>query len=240
MMQIHPVTLAPSEKVNDRLSKYIEIRSAGRSMSGKTMDGVAGKGFDPVRAAKSMGLPVAGRTLLFDSDLVLAAFRDFWQHEFRSNGKTVAESADPVAANLTELEIEVLKATQCAWTSLYEVAGFDADFSKVLLRDLLDPAHEEVWLTDIQLAKSLSFPTLPPVLFMLNVRTTEVNKNSGFFFPFEAEYAPGLLQAYRQKMKRIPPSDLSRERFVFFFKKFRQIGSEGNLDISWAPPALQE
>jgi hypothetical protein len=234
------VTLTQSEKANDRLSKYVEIRAAGRTMSDKTMDAATGKGFDPVRAAKSMGLPVPGRTVLFDSEMDMAAFRDFWQHEFRWNGKTVIEAADPAAANLTEMETEVLKATLNARTSLFEIGGFNADASQVLLRDLLDPAHEEVWLTDIQLAKSLSFPGVPPALFLRIVRTSEANMNSGFFFPFEQEYVPGLLQAYRQKMKRIPPSDLSRERFVFFFRKFRQIGAPGTLDISWAPPALRE
>lgn len=37
---------------------------------------------------------------------------------------------------------------------------------------------------------------------------------------------PGILQAYRQKTKRVPPEDLPEARFVFFFQKYRQFGVE--------------
>jgi hypothetical protein len=45
-------------------------------------------------------------------------------------------------------------------------------------------------------------------------------------FTFHLRDVPGLLQAYRQKTKRVPPEDLSAHRFIFFFKKHRQIGIE--------------
>jgi hypothetical protein len=47
---------------------------------------------------------------------------------------------------------------------------------------------------------------------------------NGTSFTFHAANVPGLLQAYRQKTKKVPPQDLSEHRFIFFFQKHRQIG----------------
>ena len=49
---------------------------------------------------------------------------------------------------------------------------------------------------------------------------------SGFSFGFDPERVPGILQAYRQKMKKVATEDLSEARFVFFFQKHRQFGVE--------------
>jgi hypothetical protein len=49
---------------------------------------------------------------------------------------------------------------------------------------------------------------------------------SGLSFSFDPVRAPGLVQAYRQKMKKVPPEDLSEQRFIFFFQKHRQFGKE--------------
>jgi hypothetical protein len=37
---------------------------------------------------------------------------------------------------------------------------------------------------------------------------------------------PGLVQAYCQNTKKVPPENLPEQRFVFFFQKYRQCGEE--------------
>jgi hypothetical protein len=63
-------------------------------------------------------------------------------------------------------------------------------------------------------------------LFCRLVVVRGVTMTSGFTFGFQAERVPGILQAYRQKMKKVPPADLSEARFVFFFQKYQQLGEE--------------
>jgi hypothetical protein len=47
-----------------------------------------------------------------------------------------------------------------------------------------------------------------------------------FSFGFEPGYVPGILQAHRQRMKKVAAQDLSEAKFVFFFQKHRQLGVE--------------
>lgn len=48
----------------------------------------------------------------------------------------------------------------------------------------------------------------------------------GFSFGFEPERVPGILDAHRQRMKKVPPAGASEARFVFFFQKHRQLGMD--------------
>jgi hypothetical protein len=61
-------------------------------------------------------------------------------------------------------------------------------------------------------------------LFCRVVTLRGISMTSGFSFGFDPTRAPGIVQAYRQKTKRIPPPDLPEARFVFFYQKHRQVG----------------
>ena len=63
-------------------------------------------------------------------------------------------------------------------------------------------------------------------LFFRLVVVRGVAMTSGFSFGFQAEHVPGILQAHRQRIKKVAPQDLSEARFVFFFQKHRQRGVE--------------
>jgi hypothetical protein len=66
----------------------------------------------------------------------------------------------------------------------------------------------------------------------LVVMVRGLTTTSGLRFSFEPDRAPGLLQAYRQKMKKVPPEDLPEQRFIFFFQKRRQFGKgQAFLDV---------
>ncbi len=94
------------------------------------------------------------------------------------------------------------------------------------LRDLLTQDGAELWLTDIGLSDSMRRREPKLAMFCRIISVRGISMTSGFSFCFEPEYVPGILQAYRQKTKKVPPKMLPEARFVFFFKKFRQIGIE--------------
>jgi hypothetical protein len=203
---------------------YQEIRAAGKSMHHKVMEAGRNLNFNIRHVAKRMTLPTAGRTLIFDSEATQNAFLDFWFHEFRLNAKSMVESADPVMAALTPLELEVLEAHRRSHTSLFLAEAVLLNEHKVRMQDLLEPERPQILLTDIGFSQSLSQINGQLAVFFRLVTVRGVMMTSGFNFGFRRESVPGLLQAYRHKMKHVPPQDLSEQRFVFFFQKHRQCG----------------
>ena len=193
-------------------------------MHAKALEATRHLDFNALRMAKRMGLPTSGRTLIFTDEVAQNAFFDFWFHEYQANGKSLAESVDPVAAGLEPLEVEVLEAHRRSRTSFFQTEGVLPGEQQVRLRDLLDPDRPEVLLTDIGLSESMHRLRLRLALFCRLVVVRGITMTSGFSFGFEPERLPGILDAHRQKMKKVPPAGVSEARFVFFFQKHRQLG----------------
>jgi len=208
------------------MTPYQEIRAASKAMVGKVLDATPHLDFKPLRMAKRLTLPVAGRTLVFDGEAAQNAFFDFWLHEYRVNGKSLVESVDPVAAGLEPLEIEVLEAHRQARTSFFATETVLPESHQIRLQDLLEPDRPETLLTDMGLSDSMQRIGTQLALFCRRLVVRGLAMTTGFSFGFERQFVPGILQAYRQRMKKVAPSDLSEARFVFFFQKHRQKGVE--------------
>jgi hypothetical protein len=208
------------------MTLYQEIRAAGKAMISKALQATDHLDFNPLRIAKRMTLPVAGRTLVFDGEVAQNAFFDFWCHEYRVNGKSLVQSVDPVAAGLDSLETEVLEAHRQARTSFFATEAVLPASHQVRLRDLLEPDRPETLLTDMGLSDSMQRLGTRLALFCRRVVVRGLAMTSGFSFGFEPEQVPGILQAHRQRIKKVAPPDLSEARFVFFFQKHRQRGVE--------------
>lgn len=214
------------------MTLYQEIRAAGKAMQPKLLDATRHLGFDALRIAKKLTVPTTGRTLVFDSEIEQTAFFDFWFHEYRVNGKSLVESVDPVAAGLLPLEAEALAARCCSRTSYFEIVDVLPQERQVRMRDLLDPTSPEVFVTDYGLSESADRLGLRLTMFFRLLEIRGVTMTSGFNFGFQPARSPGIREAYRQKMKKVPPDELSQTRFVFFFNKNRQFGEEqGFLDV---------
>ncbi len=182
--------------------------------------------WDPTRIAKRMTLPHVGHTLIFDGDTAQNAFLDFWYHEYRLEGKNLVEHADPAAAGLDALETEVLQAVRQARTSFFQIEEVAPDRPQLRLRDLLAPERPEVWLTDLGLSESVRRLGVRLAYFFRPIAVRDTTMTSGFSLGFEPERVPGILQACRQKLKKVPPDALPEARFVFFYQKHRQCGIE--------------
>ncbi len=208
------------------MTLYQEIRAAGKGLHSKALEATRRLDYNPLRIAKRMTLPLVGRTLFFDGEVAQYAYFDFWFHEYRLNGKSLIESVDPVAAGLEPLETEVLEAHRQARTSFFAAEAVVSGEHQLRLRDLLEPDRPEAVLTDIGLSDSVRRMGLQLALFCRLVVVHGITMTSGFSFGFEPERVPGILQAYRQRMKKVPPVDASEARFIFFFQKHRQLGVE--------------
>ncbi len=194
-------------------------------MHSKAMQATRPLGFHPVQIAKRMTLPVLGGSLVFDREGATHAFADFWSYEYRVNGKSLLEQIDPVAAGLDVAETEFLEAARRARTSFFQIEAVAPDQPQLRLRDLLAPDQPDVWVTDLGLSDSFrAGGWLALFCRLLTVR--DITMTSGFSFGFATKLIPGLLQAYRQKTKRVPPDQLAEARFVFFYQKHRQCGIE--------------
>ena len=205
------------------MTLYQEIRAAGKSMQPKALAATRHLDFNPVRIAKRMTLRTSGKTLIFDDETVQNAFFDFWFHEYRLTAKSLVESVDPVTAGLEPLETEVLEAHRQARTSFLQAEAVMPWEQQIRLRDLLAPDRTEVLLTDMGLSDSME-RLAPLALFCRLVAVRGITMTSGFSFGFDPKRVPGILEAYRQKTKNVPPAELSETRFVFFFQKYRQLG----------------
>ena len=100
------------------------------------------------------------------------------------------------------------------------------DSHQIRLRDLLEPDGPETLLTDMGLSDSMQRIGTRLASFCRRVVVHGLAMTSGFSFGFESGQVPGILQAHRQRMKKVAPADLSEARFVFFFQKYRQQGVE--------------
>jgi hypothetical protein len=207
------------------MTLYQEIRAAGTSMADKVMNAAEGILSEVARAARRMTIPVLGRGILVKNETTQIALLDFFWSEYRREGKTFAEMIDPVAAQLTPFEAECLEGIRRSRTSFFEAKGALPQTGQVSLRDLLQPERPEILLTDLGWSATQQRRQQASAAFCRVLTIRGITMTNGFLFHFRPELVPGLLQAHRQKLKRVPPENLSAERFIFFFKKYREIGS---------------
>ncbi|MBL9173654.1 MAG: hypothetical protein JNL10_08985 [Verrucomicrobiales bacterium] len=212
------------------MTNYLEIRKTSIALCSKYLTASRAVKYDILLAAKRLTLPSSGRTLVFADEADIAAFADYQMFEFPVNGRTLIATVEPLLTDLTELETDILRGWQRQRTSLFRVTGVHPGDDEIELQDLLEPGLPPFRLSDVSLAKSLCGLSVFPILFTRIVEVRGYRMSSGSFFSFHPEVEPGLLQAYRQKMKLVPPDDLSERRFIFFYRKNRQMGVDRALN----------
>jgi len=203
---------------------YQELRACARALHAKCHDTPVARSYDLLRCARRLGVPINGRTLLFDGEGDMNALMDFYYHEFRVDGKTLVQQMDAAALGLSSLETSLLRAVQQARTSLYFIKEAQPDRQQVVLQDVLEQGRPDVALTDISLSQSAAGSGAEILLFVRVVSVAGINMSSGLFFVFPAYREEGLLDAFWKRTKKTAPADLPEERFRFFYEKNRQIG----------------
>ncbi len=177
-----------------------------------------------VRAARALGLPTPGETLVFGDETDIAAFTDYELREFRVDGRGWIDSCDPLRLDLTPLENAAFRAWLHSRTSLFRTAGVLPDSNQIRLCDLLEPERPEALLTDINLCGSLQRLGPDLLLFLRLLEIDRITMSSGFFFGFHPRHTERLLQSFGQKMKKVPPEERDARKFAFFYEKYRDLG----------------
>ena len=196
-------------------------------MHRKVLDATKGlKGFDPIKIARRMTLPMSGQTLIFDDETAQNAFFDFWFNEYTVDGTSLAQSVDPATAGLTELELQALEAHRRSRTSLFQIEEVFPLNHQIRMRDLLAQEQPEIFLTDFGLSEYLTPEGLKAALFCRLLTVGEVVMSSGVFFVFPKPFLPAILRSYGEEMKFVSSADLPQKRFIFFFKRYNLTGVE--------------
>jgi hypothetical protein len=71
------------------------------------------------------------------------------------------------------------------------------------------------------IARRMTLPLVGRTLYFDSIAMT-----SGFSFGFEPSRVPEILEAPRERMKKVPVQEVSEARFNFFFQKHTQAGVE--------------
>lgn len=207
------------------LVTYQTVRAATRSWFPKIMEHPASKSFDLVKAARKLTLPVEDNAIIFEGETEQALLMDFFLVDYRPNGKSVLESCVFAAGELTPDEAEAQQAMAASRTSLFEAISVDTREPKILLRDRLDPAAPELWLTDIGLASSLA--RLGKILLFTRVIPLRgLHMTGGFSFVFEMKHDSALIDGYRRALWSAPVAHHNHRRTIFFLDRHRRYGLE--------------
>ena len=201
-----------------------ELRAGQMSMFAKLVADLKSTGLNPLQVARALGLPTPGKTIVFQGETDTAACSDFMIAEARCGGRTLVESADPVALEMNAVETAALEAFRNSRTSLFQLRGVSVGTNELLLVDLLEPDRPEVRLIDVHFSAAARMHEVAWLMFIRVLMHQELSMSSGLVFLFDPSWREHLLQSFRQKMKKVPPAELSAQKFAFFCRKHREIG----------------
>jgi len=205
------------------VANYKAIRVASQSWFKKIMRHPDARRFDPVKAAKRVGISVQDGAVIFDEEADAAVLMDYLLIDYRPNGKSVVESCVFPADELTPLEMEWHEAVLTSRTSLFEVAGFHEHEPKILLRDRLNKEAPDLWLIDLGLSKS--FRQMGKCLIYTRVFSLRgLHMTGGFSFIFDPKSEFALTDGYRREMWSVSASLQERRRTAYFLGCDRKSG----------------
>lgn len=204
---------------------YKTARAASKSWFTKIMAHPASKPFNIVKAARKLTLPVEDRTIIFEGETEQALLMDFYLLDYRPEGTSVLESCAFAAGELTPNEAEAHQAMAASRTSLFEAVAVHEREPKIRLRDRLDPATPDLWLTDLGLAASLA-RLGNTLLFTRVISLRGLHMTGGFSFVFEVKHESVLIDGYRREIWSTPAAHRNHRRTIFFLDRHRHYGLE--------------
>ncbi len=218
------------------VATYRAARAAGKSWCKKIMDRADALGFELESAARKLPLSFEGKTLIFEDEIEPPALVDFCLFDYRPKGKSLAESCVFAPGDLSPLESEVHRDKLDSRTSLFEVCAVHAEQPKMLLRDRLNPAAPDLWLTDLSLSATFRRLDRKVFIFTRAIAHHSIHYTGGFSFIFEEKSGTALIDEYRRAMWSVPAPLRDRRRTGWFLHRNRQHGlPQAGADV--APPS---
>jgi len=206
---------------SDSVKLYKQYRAEGRDMINKIMAPCL-KGLNMPKAARRMGLPVVGKTIVVEDETDMYALTDFCLHEKLDGLQSLLDRADPTTLELSPMQMEFFQAHRQARSSLYEALTVNKANSAVKMRDLLFPGQPEVLLTDIGFSDSPWQNKVQVLIFIRLLRIKDLNVTSGFFFAFNPALKTRLLKIYQREIKFVPEPEVDWQRFAIFYRLHRK------------------
>jgi hypothetical protein len=206
------------------ISAYRALREASKSWFDKIMAHPGSKRFDMLKAGRKLGAPMHGRTFIFEDETEMAVLTDYYLFDYRPDGESLAESITFSPGELTELELVFHEANLTSRTSLFEIVRAHAQNPTILLRDLLNPAVPEVWLTDLGFSDSFRRFGGRRLMFTRVVSARGLHVTGGFSFIFDGKHESALVDGYRRAMWSVAPQHHDHRRTGYFLALNRKLG----------------
>jgi hypothetical protein len=201
---------------------YRHLRTCARTLQEKVFGAAQGLGFSLVEAARKLGLPMNGRTLIFDSDSDMDALMDFFLHDFQPRGRRLADGYEALRAVLSREEGALLRAHCEGRASLFEMTGHDERAGEIYFKDILYLEQPETTLIDIHLSGGARTGDL----FFCRVLNCEgISFSSGNFFVFRPEHKAVLLDGHARVVASRPEQKRAEAQFIYFFQQHRFRGT---------------
>jgi len=200
--------------------EYIEIRRSGVELNSKLMD------FDTLtkdrinKAAKLLGM-IDGKIIAMQNENESDFLSDFMLFEkYSGNSRLIDEFYDS-EIELSDLEEEILEGLLNNCSSLYQVVAADKAQYSLQFRDLLNPSLPELTVIDINFSQNY----ISNVLFftrLIPIRDLYMSSGAimGFNFRRVDQLLADLSVEVFKKRRKLGQAEL----FLFFFKKYRQLG----------------
>jgi len=208
------------------MERYKKIREIGLPLNHKMIESCLDHDI-LYSSAKLLGI-LKGDQFVFDSEDETSVLMDFALHEYKLNGRNVAQIYREEVGGQNEVENEILAALPSAYTSLFEIVAISR--KTIILKDLLKEEDRFIRLIDI----GFSLTGTPGMLtFIRVVPFKDFNMTSGISFLFRGSDKKYLIRRYRRISKKIESDSDSMKRFIAFFKLNRECGEEVVYEQCW-------
>jgi hypothetical protein len=217
-------TLVTRGNPDNHIEHYQHLRRVDRELHTKILKETRALNFDMRKAAKKLTMPVRGGALVFeDEDGDVAAFMDFYLHEYFHAGRRMVDCVNASAAGFSGDERDLLDAHRHGEASLFEMVAVEPRTARVHLRDILAAERPDTMMTDIALSQ-MGELAKESLLFARVLVCQGMVMSSGCLFVFSKRKRERLLTEYACRMQTVVPAEQCQRKFIFFFQRYREYG----------------
>lgn len=198
--------------------EYKKSRDIGTQLTEKIVSSCLHK--DIIKnAAKLLGV-LRGNELLVESNEEGIAFMDFALNDYQVDHKTLVQTFQMQANQLSQEEKNTLESWTKSYTSLFKVRSISPLENCLILTDLLNE-NQNITLLDFALSES----AVPGILiFVRLIPFQDLYITSGVIFAFVEAKEAYLLKQYKYRARKVKSDSESIQRFVAFFHLNRTHG----------------
>ena len=201
------------------IERYMHIRSVARKYLSSLVSNKEYKDVDPIVVGKLLGMYHGGRKMIFQSETEISVMMDFTLNEKLCRGKSIIDRELENNHALNQEQIEILKAYQSGYTSLFQVLATRPRQGTIRLYDLLRDEDKDI--IDIALSQTIG---TSHALFLRIVSFSDFAMNSGASFVFNRRVQDRLIRRYRAELRTDFVTDKSITRFLIFQRLNRELG----------------